>query len=146
MKAAFSRAATLAFAALAALHLAGGQVRADDEEAADDRGLTEYEISCMKCHGPDGKGDGPTAARLTKPPADLTRIAKANGGVFPEKRVREMIDGRSDVAAHGLRQMPVWGARYRTSADPGDRPKDVDKRAKALIEQLVAYLKTIQER
>lgn len=119
---------------------------AQESEEEDDRGLTEYEISCMSCHGVDGRGDGPDAGRLSKPPADLTRITQANGGVFPEKRVREMIDGRADVAAHGMRDMPVWGARYRASADPADKPSEVDKRARELIGALVGYLKSIQER
>lgn len=136
--------ALIGAAAFFGLALMGG-VRAQDEEAEDDRALTEYEISCMKCHGQTGKGDGPTAAKLSKPPADLTRIAAANGGVFPEKRVRDMIDGRADVTSHGARDMPVWGTRYRVSADPDDKPRDVDKRARDLIEQLVAFLKSIQE-
>lgn len=119
---------------------------AQDDDESDDRALTEYEISCMDCHGPDGHGDGPMAPRLSKRPADLTRIAKSNGGVFPEKRVREMIDGRAAVAGHGSREMPVWGARYRVSADPDDNPSDVDRRARELIDQLVGYLEAIQER
>ena len=74
---------------------------AQNDAESDDRGLTEYEISCMDCHGPDGRGDGPMAARLSKLPADLTQISKANGGVFPEKKIVEMIDGRADVYAFG---------------------------------------------
>lgn len=132
-------------AAAACLALAAtSAVAADDEGEGDDRGLTEYEISCMSCHGVDGRGDGPDAAKLSKRPADLTQIAKNNGGVFPEQKVREMIDGRSAVAAHGARTMPVWGARYRVSEDPADKPRQVDARARALIGLLVDYVKSIQ--
>ncbi|MEZ5900464.1 MAG: c-type cytochrome [Hyphomicrobiaceae bacterium] len=120
--------------------------RAQDDAEGDDRALTEYEISCMDCHGPNGRGDGPMAPTLSKRPADLTKIAKANNGVFPEKRIREMIDGRAMVASHGVRDMPVWGARYRNSPDPDDKPSDVDKRARVLIDQLVEFLKSIQEK
>lgn len=31
-----------------------------------------YETHCVSCHGHRGKGDGPEAARLARPPADLT--------------------------------------------------------------------------
>lgn len=35
-------------------------------------GRTLFEQNCMVCHGPGGKGDGPAAAGLPAPPADLT--------------------------------------------------------------------------
>ena len=31
---------------------------------------------CSACHGAEGGGDGPAAAALQSPPADLTRIAQ----------------------------------------------------------------------
>lgn len=119
---------------------------AQDDEEADDRGLTEYEVACMPCHGIDGKGDGPSASSLSKRPGDLTQIEKANGGIFPEQRVRDMIDGRADVSAHGPRAMPVWGMRYRAPIDTSDTAKEADKRARDLIDALVDYLKTMQQR
>ena len=67
---------------------------------------------CASCHGAEGKGDGPLAASLTIPPADLTRIAERNDGRFDERAVMAVIDGRRDVAAHGDRDMPVWGAVF----------------------------------
>ena len=76
-------------------------------------GITEYEIACMPCHGVNGRGDGRLAKSLSKPPADLTQIAKSHEGKFPMQEVEEMIDGRAIVAAHGGRDMPVWGDRYR---------------------------------
>lgn len=139
-----ARCAGLVLAAVLAV-TAPLTARAQDDEGGDDRGLTEYEISCMSCHGLEGRGDGEKAAGLSKVPSDLTAIAKANGGVFPEQRVREMIDGRAVAGAHGAREMPVWGERYRVSDDPADTAKDVDKRARALIDALVGYLKSIQE-
>lgn len=133
---------------LAALSLAGFvfAARAQDEEDIDDRGLTEYEIACMPCHGVNGKGDGAEASKLSKPPADLSSLQAANGGVFPQQRVLDMIDGRTDVKAHGPREMPVWGRRYRVPIDSQDTAKEADKRARALIGDLVEYLKTLQER
>ena len=137
------------FAAAALLALvfgAAGGLAQDSEGDEDDRGLTEYEIACMACHGVNGRGDGPEAASLATPPADLTQIAKANGGIFPVKRVTEMIDGRAAVKSHGARDMPVWGQRYRVSEDPADSAREVDKRARELIAVLVDYLKSIQQK
>jgi len=37
------------------------------------RGRELYRRHCMQCHGPGGRGDGPLAASLPHPPADLTR-------------------------------------------------------------------------
>jgi mono/diheme cytochrome c family protein len=72
-------------------------------------GAEMYKTWCASCHGPTGKGDGPAAAALKKPPADLTQLAKKNGGKFPTQRVRDYIDGTKEVASHGSRDMPVWG-------------------------------------
>lgn len=56
------------------------------------------------------KGDGPAARALKKAPADLTQLAKRNGGKFPTDRIRRHIDGTSPPPeAHGSREMPVWG-------------------------------------
>jgi mono/diheme cytochrome c family protein len=130
------------FAVIVCVSLAHSQ----DGEEADDRGLSEYEIACMPCHGVNGKGDGPDAAKLSKPPTDLSRLEAENGGNFPDKRVRDMIDGRAAVKSHGPRDMPVWGRRYRVPIDEVDTSSEADKRARALIDALVEYLKTLQER
>jgi len=117
---------------------------ADDDEGDDPRGLTEYEIACMPCHGIDAKGDGPRAKTLAMMPSDLTGIARANGGVFPARKIYDMIDGRGVIPAHGQRDMPIWGTRYRATGEPGEDPAEVDKRVRALIEDLVGYIESIQ--
>jgi len=119
-----------------------GSVKAQDPHL----GLTEYELSCMSCHGVDGHGDGPRAKSLKTAPADLTKIAKSNGGAFPAKKVTEVIDGRAIVAAHGQREMPVWGDRYRMRIDVSERNSRIERRAHAQISALVEYLRTIQEK
>ena len=40
------------------------------------RGKGVFASSCRKCHGPEGKGDGPDGNR-DEPPADLTLAARA---------------------------------------------------------------------
>jgi mono/diheme cytochrome c family protein len=115
------------------------------EDGEDPVGLTEYELACMPCHGLDGKGDGPKAKTLTMMPADLTQIKARNGGIFPSRAIYDMIDGRGVIPAHGQRDMPVWGERYRKTGDEGEDPAAVDQRARDLIEALVGYLESIQQ-
>jgi len=76
------------------------------------RGSELYRRYCASCHGVNGQGDGPLAASLSPKPADLTTIAKRNGGKFDETAVMMTIDGRLLVAQHGPRDMPVWGAVF----------------------------------
>ncbi|HME69972.1 MAG TPA: cytochrome c [Myxococcota bacterium] len=76
------------------------------------RGGELYRRYCASCHGVDGHGDGSLAASLNQKPADLTTLAKRNGGKFDEAAVMMTIDGRRLVAQHGPRVMPVWGAIF----------------------------------
>ncbi len=91
-----------------------------------------YVNYCASCHGRNGKGDGPVAGALTKSPADLTKLSQANGGVFPSARVYESIDGTHDVAAHGTREMPVWGSGTRYA------PEIVRSRMRDIVEYVSA--------
>lgn len=77
-----------------------------------DIGKSEFRSSCASCHGVDAKGKGPISDQLKIPPADLTMLAKSNNGAFPENAVYETIDGRKTIAAHGTREMPIWGERF----------------------------------
>lgn len=56
-------------------------------------GRSDFRALCADCHGPSGRGDGPLAAGLDPAPADVTRIAALNGGVFPGNRVMSHIYG-----------------------------------------------------
>ena len=108
-------------------------------------GLHEYTISCAACHGADGKGDGDMAKLLTVKPADLTVLAKNNGGEYPFLDVFETIDGRTAVAGHGDRVMPIWGDRYLadTKVAPGVSGSELMVRGR--IMELAFYIMTIQE-
>lgn len=84
-------------------------------------GSEMYKTWCASCHGISGKGDGPAASALKTRPADLTQLAKKNGGKFPTEKVRSYIDGTAAVDAHGSREMPVWGTfLLRLGSDKGE--------------------------
>lgn len=109
-------------------------------------GRKDYLFHCASCHGLDGKGGGPMADILTVKPANLTTLSKRNGGVFPDKRVFAVIEGTDAVAAHGTREMPVWGPVFEVqSTNAYDRAQtriEVGER----IRRLADYLKSIQRK
>ena len=111
------RKTTLLTVALVAGVTVIAAVPQDGKSAATDSYSVEgpelYRTFCASCHGLDGKGAGPAAAALKHRPSDLTLISKKNGGQFPSFRIEHIIDGTVErtgvVAAHGTRDMPVWG-------------------------------------
>jgi mono/diheme cytochrome c family protein len=116
---------------------------------AADFGKNEYVRSCAACHGMTGKGNGPVAKSLSQPPADLTRLSEANGGVFPVSRVYDVIDGRIEVMTHGTREMPGWGEVYGrevTSRVPRDvlTKEMVEVMVRVRILGLIEHLSTLQ--
>jgi mono/diheme cytochrome c family protein len=76
-------------------------------------GSEMYRTYCAVCHGPDGKGNGPAAPAMKVPPTDLTQLSRKNGGTFPDMRVSSIIQGDNVLAAHGSREMPMWGDVFR---------------------------------
>ncbi len=135
-------------ALLAVLLLAAAPGRAEHGEVSEPEkervvlGAMSYRIHCLNCHGTTGAGNGPMAELLKISPADLTRLAEQSGGAFPKERVYRAIDGRDEVAAHGSRDMPVWGIGFQ---DLG-RATDQEETVRAKILDLVAYLETLQVR
>ena len=86
--------------------------------------------------------------------ADLTQIQKNQAGVFPFDPLYSVIDGRQALAAHGPREMPVWGnyfARRRENEvdiTTGFRvnPKDLESYVRGRIIALIGYIYTLQEK
>jgi mono/diheme cytochrome c family protein len=93
---------------------------------------------CAACHGVDGKGVGPAAAALAKPPANLAELSKRNGGKFPELKVYGAIKGDSNTPAHGSKDMPVWGAVFQ-SLSHGDQGQ-----VQLRINNLTKYVESLQ--
>ena len=100
-----------------------------------------FRTFCAVCHGTAARGDGPLSSSMVRKPADLTEIAKRNGGVFPSELVFRTIDGRQPVRGHGGPDMPVWGDAFALSRDGGE-----PQRVKTMIQSLVDYLESIQTR
>ena len=135
----------LAVGLVAALSLiATGVVLAQGEDAQESkrvaRGKVSYNTFCRSCHGELGRGDGSVAETLEVPPADLTLIARRNGGEFPRRAVTRTIDGRKEVRGHGSREMPVWGRSFQDPGRDARQETDVLRR----IDDLVAYLDSLQ--
>ena len=111
-------------------------------------GAGEFQAWCSRCHGSDGKGDGPIAKDLETAPPDLTQLAADNGGSFPDERVKRSIDGRSTEAGHGSRQMPVWGNWFEFDVTAGGLLKTDQAKTQAEInarvERITAYVKSLQ--
>ena len=138
-----------------AAHTAGfaGAAQAEDF----DIGKSEFQSSCSSCHGTDGKGKGPVSDQLKVLPSDLTILAKNNNGVFPTNAVYETIYGSKTIAAHGTREMPIWGERfnpivslphtvdpfYWRMAGPEQRPEVV---VRTRILAVIDYLNRIQQK
>jgi hypothetical protein len=97
--------------------------------------------SVMTEMGADGKGRGPAAGAMKTPPTDLTRISARRDGVFPEGEMARVIDGRFEIAAHGSREMPVWGERFGERIPEAGVSEEV---VRGRIFVLVEWLKSIQ--
>ena len=120
-------------ALVAVLLLAPGFAAAEDFSGYD--GAQLFKRLCSSCHGPAGAGDGPVAGSFKTRLPDLTGIAARRGGQFPDERIRQIIDGRAGVAAHGAREMPVWGNDLRSAGADAD----------AVITRLLAQLRGMQK-
>ncbi|MBN1238577.1 MAG: c-type cytochrome [Gammaproteobacteria bacterium] len=128
-------AASLGWAALTG---AGAQTF----DLTDYSGEELFQQFCSACHGDHGRGDGPVAATLNVFVPDLTRLAERRDGLFPAGEVREIIDGRALITAHGTRAMPVWGYEFWIE-EGADAPAEAD--ARELIDRLVRHVESLQQ-
>ena len=130
--------------ALALLAAGAAPARAEEVSSRDlvvEIGRADFLRHCAACHGEDARGGGPTAPALKTPPPDLTRIAERLGGTFPSREVGEIVDGRRPLAAHGSREMPVWGRVFSVRIHEDSSEEEVVQ-GRLLV--LIEYLKSIQ--
>ena len=101
-------------------------------------GRDSFDAFCASCHGRNGRGDGPVASELRTRPADLSQLARRNGGAFPAEQVQAFITGTGRaLAAHGPTEMPIWGSTFRAF--------EADTRVRQRIGNLVTYIGTLQQ-
>ena len=100
-------------------------------------GVDTFKAYCSVCHGQDAKGNGPAATALKKAPADLTMIAKRNGGKFSPTDVEGVILGTQVLVSHGSRDMPIWGPIFKSTSGS---PEVMTLR----VTNLVKYLQSLQ--
>ena len=102
-------------------------------------GQEMFRAYCAVCHGLDGKGKGPAVAALKKEPPDLTQISRKHGRKFPILNIENIIQGEDSIAAHGSRDMPIWGEAFRST----NRDESM---VKLKIQNLAVYIESIQQK
>ena len=95
---------------------------------------------CASCHGKDAKGDGPAANALKQAPADLTSLAKQNGGKYPADKVTSVLRGQATLMAHGTQDMPVWGPVFWKMS------QGHEEQVQMRIANLNQYIESLQEK
>lgn len=103
-------------------------------------GQEMYKTYCAVCHGTDGKGNGPAADALKVLPPDLTALAAKNGGKYPASKVSAVISGEEVLAAHGSKDMPVWGHLFWSIS--GGHEAEVNQR----VANLNKYIESLQKK
>jgi mono/diheme cytochrome c family protein len=103
-------------------------------------GAEMYKMYCAVCHGTDGRGGGPAAEALKVPPTDLTTMATRNGGKYPSLKVTAILRGENVLAAHGTKDMPIWGNLFWSLS--GGHEAEVQQR----VVNLNKYLESLQKK
>ncbi len=96
---------------------------------------------CASCHGADARGDGPVSPAMKQHPSDLTRIAERRDGRFPMEELAGYISGKSAPAAHGTREMPVWGTNLVEEVGEGEEARLIPY---GPLRGVLDYLESIQ--
>ena len=107
-------------------------------------GAEDYATFCAACHGATGKGDGPGAEGLTVRPADLTRLARDNGGAFPGTRVMAQIWGYTG-AREGGSPMPEFGPLLQGELVPYDGGDGIQTPTPIRLVQLAEFVRSLQK-
>ncbi len=135
----FFTLAAIALASMAAPH-ATAEDAAPQGPNADEVGYAEYRQYCAVCHGVFADGAGLVVPILKVAPTDLTTLTERHGSPLPRAKLREYIDGRRPLLAHGSREMPIWGRRLGEGY-PNPTP-EMTKRN--IINAILNYLESLQ--
>ena len=103
-------------------------------------GKVMYTSYCAPCHGADGRGNGPVASALRVHPADLTGLAKANHGKYPDNHIVSVLRFGSEGRTRGAAEMPVWGTIFTSMSKVNSQERDLR------TANLSRYLQSIQAR
>src|SRR5208282_5758434 len=102
-------------------------------------GAEMFNTYCAVCHGKDAKGNGPAAAALKVPPADLTTLAQRHGGKFPGDYVATVLrSGVQEAKAHGSKDMPIWAPLFASLGNGSVASPEVAQR----IHNLSQYIES----
>lgn len=134
--------AWMAMAAGAAL--AGCMPMAGGGGGATVSGKDLYDTYCAACHGAAGRGDGPAAEGLSPRPADLSRLAVANGGAYPLVAVMAKIYGYVDAPPAG--PMPAFGPLLEGDTVLVETAPGVSTPTPARLLALAEHVGTLQRR
>ena len=107
-------------------------------------GTEDFAAFCSSCHGAGGKGDGPMAGTLEHRPANLTRLARRNGGEFPKLRVMAKIWGYTGGKG-GAAVMPNFGPLLDSALVPYDAGDGIESPTPLRLVQLAEYVESLQK-
>lgn len=88
-------------------------------------GKQMYTSYCAPCHGINGRGNGPAAQAMRTQPSDLTVLARANKGKFPETHVMAILQFGSEIPSHGSATMPIWGPIFGKMGPQSSHEKEL---------------------
>ena len=103
-------------------------------------GQEMYASYCAVCHGANATGNGPAQSALKISATDLTTLAQKNGGKYPAMHVSSVLRGDAELAAHGSKDMPVWGPLFRNMSQGHDA--EVQQR----IANINSYIESLQKK
>jgi mono/diheme cytochrome c family protein len=89
-------------------------------------GQEMYASYCAVCHGANATGNGPAQSALKTPATDL--------------HVSSVLRGDAELAAHGSKDMPVWGPLFRNLSQGHDA--EVQQR----IANINSYIESLQKK
>lgn len=112
----------------------------DTKKDAVAEGEEWFKSYCTPCHGENGDGKSQIGYTMETPPKNLRQIAQRRNGEFPDAEISKIIAGVENVPGHSTNVMPAWWEAFKKAENITD-----EKVLQAKIDNITAYLKTIQE-